>query len=95
MSDAKKCDRCGAFYSLDIQNDKGITAGLILLDMYGNKRGPNINLCRNCGEELMKWLKPDEKRADTYKCYANCYHFYTRAGCAICDNKSNWRPIDE
>lgn len=46
MSDAKKCDRCGNFYTLNISDKK---------DKYG-RAVENLDLCQKCRKELQEWL---------------------------------------
>lgn len=60
MSDAKRCDRCGEFYTLDISDKKDDVAGIALLDKYG-RSGEKLDLCQKCRKELMEWLKPEKK----------------------------------
>ena len=55
MSDAKKCDRCGNFYTLDISDEKNNVAGISLLDKYG-RSVKKLYLCQTCRKKLQEWL---------------------------------------
>lgn len=55
MSKAKKCDRCGNFYTLDISNEEDDVAALGLVDKYGLTTAVK-DLCRECRRELKAWL---------------------------------------
>lgn len=55
MSDAKKCDRCGKFYTLDISNEEDDVAAMGLVDKYGRMTTVK-DLCRECRRELTVWL---------------------------------------
>lgn len=55
MSDAKKCDRCGNFYTLDISDEKNNVAGISLLDKYG-RSVKKLDLCQTCRKALQVWL---------------------------------------
>ena len=56
MSDAKKCDRCGNFYTLDISDENDNVAGISLLDKY-ERAVEKLDLCQECRKELTRWLE--------------------------------------
>lgn len=55
MSDAKKCDRCGNFYTLHISDEKDNVVGIYLLDKYGQSV-KKLDFCQTCRKELQEWL---------------------------------------
>ena len=55
MSDAKKCDRCGAFY-----NELPGWRYKVVKNEYPTLQ--SIDLCNNCNYELEEWLKKDDKK---------------------------------
>lgn len=92
MSDAKRCDRCGGFYTLDISDEKDDVAGFTLLDKYGRKISGEYDFCQKCRKELMGWLN---EKGVIYKVCANCKHDHTDIiKCADCVDKSNWEDED-
>lgn len=82
MADAKKCDRCGNFYTssekrLDSQGRylKGITMdGLKYTNGYINQSctryQKQIDLCPDCGEKLISWLNTYNSAEDTNETHA-------------------------
>lgn len=77
MADAKKCDRCGHFYTssekrLDSQGRylKGITMdGLKYINGDFNQSctryEKQIDLCPDCGEKLISWLNAYNSAEDS------------------------------
>lgn len=68
MSDAKKCDRCGAFYTdittgLSKCRDDEFTFTHIKL-IYSTIRSKPIDLCQRCIDELSKWLNNEENNKE-------------------------------
>ena len=64
---AKKCDRCGAFYDSYKRKAKETDGDKIKSFFQGNRDGirmsksdgyisPHIDLCPSCLEELLRWL---------------------------------------
>lgn len=95
MSDAKKCDRCGEFYTLDISDEKDDVAGIALLDRYG-RYGQKLDFCQKCRKDFMEWINGDE----VFMVCATCAHYNkpvdeVREVCGNCINKSNWEPERE
>lgn len=64
MSDAKKCDRCRGFYSLDFSDEKDNVAGIATLDKYG-RIVDRLDLCQKCREEFNKWLETPKEEPKT------------------------------
>lgn len=56
MADAKKCDRCGNFYTLDISNEEDNIVGFSFLDKC-DRRIESLDLCVKCRKTLMQWMK--------------------------------------
>lgn len=91
MSDAKRCDRCGAFYTLDISDEKDDVAGIALLDKYG-RTGRKLDLCQKCREEIREWM---DGLSSVQKVYDNCA--FKNVGilqepCAGCQDYDYWKP---
>lgn len=63
MSDAKKCDRCGGFYTLHIENEEDNIAGISLLDKYDRVQ-QSLDLCQECRKKLMRWLEKKGEKND-------------------------------
>lgn len=89
MSDAKKCNRCGNFYTLDISYEKDNVAGISLLDKYG-RSVKKLDLCQTCRKELQEWL---DGLTSVQKICANCK--FKNVGklqdpCAVCRNYDCW-----
>lgn len=70
--EAKKCDRCGAFYSSYEREAKKTDSNKIKALFDGNRNGirmsryegycsQHIDLCPSCLEELLKWLDKEAK----------------------------------
>lgn len=60
MSEAKRCDRCGNYYQLDISNEEDNVVGVMVLDKYG--RGPyKYDLCRECRKQFNDWWNEGEE----------------------------------
>ena len=62
--DAKKCDRCGAFYEVRYSNiidelTKAINAITHAEDLREIME-ENVDLCPDCSKQLLKWLKGRE-----------------------------------
>ena len=57
MAAAKKCDRCGKFYELNLLEDEKTVRGAVLQD----RRGYTIteyDLCDECRDQLLEFLNP-------------------------------------
>ena len=54
MANAKKCDRCGAFY--DIKENPILSIERTGTPYINNKYSKYIDLCPQCLEELKQWL---------------------------------------
>ena len=91
MSDAKRCDRCGGFYTFDISDEKDNVAGIALLDKYG-RSGQKLDLCQQCRKDFMEWINGDE----VFMVCATCLHHHKLDEvCRLCINKSNWEPEEK
>ena len=61
MSEARKCDRCGAFYSLDSCEDRPAYAGcklerVLLQTDSGKKSIIHFDLCADCANKTFNFL---------------------------------------
>ena len=60
MSDAKKCDRCGAFYKVN-------TKSRIVYEYYGSGVSKTKNcgdLCERCSSKFDKWWNKFKRNSD-------------------------------
>ena len=73
MADAKRCDICGGFYSLVyIGTDRpsaygGYIDGLKLMCFRSNTSLDSYDLCENCANDLMAFIKQHKKEAPNDK----------------------------
>lgn len=64
MADAKKCDRCGKFYT---NNDRqfrvngGYPVRIDMVDRNGWTLGNGFDLCEDCMKELWHWLRNEQE----------------------------------
>ena len=58
MAEAKKCDRCGKLYSINLFGnlDKEWNLYKILKECYPDSESHYIDLCDDCKKELYEWL---------------------------------------
>lgn len=68
MSDAKKCDICGSFYSLDYIGSErpsangGYIDGLRIMDFKHQKFLGNYDLCEICARDLLAFIRQHNKK---------------------------------
>lgn len=60
MSNAKRCDRCGRFYTFNSLYGKSDVARITLLNGHEHNK-ENYDLCQRCREELIEWLEGNKK----------------------------------
>lgn len=60
MSEAKRCDRCGNYYQLDISNEEDDVVGVVALDKYGIGRR-KYDLCGECRNQFNDWCNKGRK----------------------------------
>lgn len=65
MSNAKRCDRCGGFYTFNSLYGKNDAVRIALLNGYGHNK-ENYDLCQRCRDKLMKWLEGNKKYGVTF-----------------------------
>ena len=65
MSNAKRCDRCGGFYTVNSLYEESDVVRIALLDEYGHNK-ENYDLCQRCREELIEWLEGNKKDRITF-----------------------------
>lgn len=65
MSNAKRCDRCGRFYTFNSLYEKSDVVRITLLNECGHNKA-NYDLCQRCREELIKWLEGNKKDRITF-----------------------------
>lgn len=93
--DAKKCDRCGSFYSKDDvftapsirKDDSGAETSYNRMELFWwpSKIHYGIDLCPNCGEHLYNWLSGAKKEAEpTVKPEETPYEDDTDKHCESC-----------
>lgn len=63
MANAKKCDRCGNFYTLDISDKKDNIAMIALMDKY-ERILERLDICQYCRESLDAWLENGKVRRE-------------------------------
>lgn len=63
MSNAKRCDRCGKFYTFNSLYEESDVVRIALLNEYGYNK-ENYDLCQRCRDKLMKWLEGNKKYGD-------------------------------
>lgn len=86
MSNAKRCDRCGNYYQIDISNDEDNLVAIEFIDKYGRGQG-KLDLCRECRRELSDWLEKGKENCD------NCaFKHLSRSHppCDSCSGYNNW-----
>lgn len=59
MANAKQCDRCGKFYSVDDLDNEYFTVA-IKNKLYGTQK-TNFDVCPDCEAELRAWSNGDKK----------------------------------
>ena len=58
---AKKCDRCGAYYETNENKGiKGVAAMIGIIPLYKGCQSYPIDLCDNCINVFLEWIKPKE-----------------------------------
>lgn len=65
MSNAKRCDRCGRFYTFNSLYGKSDVVRITLLNEYEHNK-ENYDLCQRCREELINWLEGNKKDRITF-----------------------------
>lgn len=60
MSEAKRCDRCGNYYQLDISNEEDNIVGVMVLDKY-DRGWRKYDLCGECRKQFNDWWNKGEK----------------------------------
>lgn len=57
--EAKQCDRCGNYYSIDLFSnlDKEWNSYKIIKENVPDYRSRNIDLCDDCKKKLAEWMK--------------------------------------
>lgn len=65
MSNAKRCDRCGRFYTFNSLYGKSDVVRITLLNEYGHNK-ENYDLCQRCREKLIEWLEGNKKHRITF-----------------------------
>ena len=63
MANAKKCDRCGNFYTLDISDKKDNIAMIALMDKY-ERILERLDICQYRRESLDAWLENGKVRRE-------------------------------
>ena len=67
MADAKKCDICGSFYSLDYTSSRRPSSygnyidGLKLMNFKSQQSLNCYDLCEDCANDLMAFIKQHKK----------------------------------
>lgn len=61
MATVKRCDRCGWCYE---KMESG--SGLITLNVYAEGIADNLDLCKECTNKLLDWLKEPKKEEEEY-----------------------------
>lgn len=57
MSNAKKCNRCGAPYTIDILDERDNITAISVPDKHGRDvRAFGYDLCPKCRKEFTDWL---------------------------------------
>lgn len=70
MADAKKCDRCGAFYQVARGRTKPLVNGIDLMDLQTERIVERLELCPSCAafvSELIHVPMRELKEADDGK----------------------------
>lgn len=65
MNNAKRCDRCGRFYTCNSLYGKSDVARITLLNGHEHNK-ENYDLCQRCRDKLMKWLEGNKKYGVTF-----------------------------
>ena len=65
MSNDKRCDRCGKFYTFNSLYGESDVVRIALLNGYGHNK-ENYDLCQRCRDKLMKWLEGNKKYGVTF-----------------------------
>lgn len=92
MSDAKKCDRCGEFYTLDISDKRDNIAAIRVLDKYG-RNAQSYDLCQKCRKELMEWLENKKKGEKTEADTKVKESFIKNIVCRNCEHNHPGSPL--
>ena len=58
MAKARKCDRCGAFYQIPLDNIRNT----VVFEHYTSTKRCSLDLCDDCHNELVNWLKAKENK---------------------------------
>lgn len=68
--DAKKCDRCGAFYTGNRSNEERVGRVYVHLrndaypGSYHDDRDEYFDLCHNCMKAFREWMNREEENHD-------------------------------
>lgn len=65
MSNTKRCDKCGKFYTFNSLYGESDVVRIALLNEYGHNK-ENYDLCQRCRDKMMKWLEGNKKYGVTF-----------------------------